>query len=77
MWCRLRDQIKGWLVAPEVKDKPPLEEARKNIEKEMEKFKVCEKLFKIKAFSKEGLAQERKVGEKNRVLMICCCLMGS
>lgn len=60
---RLRDQIKVWLAAPEVKDKGQLEEARKRIEKEMEKFKTCEKMFKIKAFSKEGLAQERKVNE--------------
>lgn len=58
---RLRDQIKTWLAAFEVKDKAPLEDARRAIEKEMEKFKACEKLFKIKAFSKEGLAQQPKV----------------
>lgn len=58
---RYRDQIRTWLSASEVKDKGPLEESRRAIEKEMEKFKACEKLFKLKAFSKEGLAQQTKV----------------
>lgn len=35
-------------------------EARKLIEREMERFKVCEKETKTKAFSKEGLGQQPK-----------------
>ena len=35
-------------------------DARKLIEKEMERFKVCEKETKTKAFSKEGLGQQPK-----------------
>jgi hypothetical protein len=35
-------------------------DARKQIEREMERFKVCEKETKTKAFSKEGLGQQPK-----------------
>lgn len=35
-------------------------DARKVIEREMERFKVCEKETKTKAFSKEGLGQQPK-----------------
>jgi CCR4-NOT transcriptional regulation complex NOT5 subunit len=35
-------------------------DARKQIEREMERFKVCEKETKTKAFSKEGLVQQPK-----------------
>lgn len=35
-------------------------DARKLIEKEMERFKICEKETKTKAFSKEGLGQQPK-----------------
>ncbi|GAA28857.2 CCR4-NOT transcription complex, subunit 3 [Clonorchis sinensis] len=52
---RLRDQIKTWLTANEVKDKRPLQDARKEIEQDMERFKVIEKETKTKAYSKEGL----------------------
>ncbi|CAH8843067.1 unnamed protein product [Trichobilharzia szidati] len=52
---RLRDQIKTWITASEVKDKRPLLEARKEIEQDMERFKVIEKETKTKAYSKEGL----------------------
>ena len=52
-------------------DKRPLTDARKLIETEMERFKVCEKEFKTKAFSKEGLSQapkeDPKEKEKNKV----------
>jgi Not1 N-terminal domain, CCR4-Not complex component len=37
-----------------------LMDARKQIEREMERFKVCEKETKTKAFSKEGLGQQPK-----------------
>mmetsp|Transcript_8695 Transcript_8695/g.11363 ORF Transcript_8695/g.11363 Transcript_8695/m.11363 type:complete len:663 (-) Transcript_8695:67-2055(-) len=58
---RLRDQIKTWLSAHEVKDKGDLTEARKLIESKMEMFKVCEKETKTKAFSKEGLARSERL----------------
>ncbi|KAL8167152.1 hypothetical protein V2J09_008651, partial [Rumex salicifolius] len=44
--------------------KQSLLDARKQIEREMERFKICEKETKTKAFSKEGLGQQPKtVGE--------------
>lgn len=52
---RLRDQIKTWITANEVKDKQPLVDARKDIEYDMERFKIIEKETKTKAYSKEGL----------------------
>lgn len=54
-----RDQIKSWLSGNEVKDKKNLLENRKNIENAMERFKIVEKNMKTKAFSREGLSQER------------------
>ena len=56
---RYRDDIKTWITNSDIKDKRPLTDARKLIETEMERFKVCEKEFKTKAFSKEGLSQVR------------------
>lgn len=56
---RLRDQIKTWQGDSAIKDKTKLDANRKLIEGKMEKFKVCEKETKTKAFSKEGLAQDR------------------
>lgn len=68
---RYRDDIKTWITNSDIKDKRPLTDARKLIETEMERFKVCEKEFKTKAFSKEGLSQapkeDPKEKEKNRV----------
>jgi CCR4-NOT transcription complex subunit 3 len=40
----------------EIKDKSALADGRRDIEKRMERFKVCEKEAKTKAFSKEGLS---------------------
>jgi CCR4-NOT transcription complex subunit 3 len=57
---RYRDQIKTWIQSSEIKDKKSLLDARKLIEREMERFKVCEKETKTKAFSKEGLGQQPK-----------------
>lgn len=69
---RLRDQIKGWQQLSEIKDKQSLNDARKSIETEMERFKVLEKEMKIKAFSKEGLNQAAKLDpkEKERLEMV-------
>ena len=61
-------QIKQWASSSDVKDKGPLLQARKDIEQvinpispthsvrscqDMERFKVCEKETKTKAYSKE------------------------
>ncbi|XRB03084.1 CCR4-NOT transcription complex subunit [Pycnococcus provasolii] len=61
-----RDQIKTWLASNEIKDKKQLLDARKVIEREMERFKVCEKETKTKAFSKEGLAAAARLDPKDK-----------
>lgn len=43
----------------DIKDKTSLLEARKAIEREMERFKTCEKEAKMKQFSKMALGQVR------------------
>lgn len=48
----MREQIKSWITGDQVKDKQPLTDARKKIEADMERFKVCEKETKTKAYSK-------------------------
>ncbi|XP_076366350.1 CCR4-NOT transcription complex subunit 3-like isoform X2 [Tachypleus tridentatus] len=58
---RLRDQIKMWVASNEIKDKRDLTEARKLIERQMERFKVVERETKTKAYSKEGLEGTQKV----------------
>lgn len=63
---RYRDQIKTWAASSEIKDKKALLDARKVIEQKMERFKVCEKETKTKAFSKEGLGQQPKADPKER-----------
>jgi CCR4-NOT transcription complex subunit 3 len=63
---RYRDQIKTWIQSSEIKDKKALMDARKQIEREMERFKVCEKETKTKAFSKEGLVQQPKTDPKEK-----------
>ncbi|KAL8217097.1 hypothetical protein R6Q57_023934 [Mikania cordata] len=63
---RHRDQIKTWIQSSEIKDKRALMDARKLIEKEMERFKICEKETKTKAFSKEGLGQQPKTDPKEK-----------
>jgi len=57
---RYREQIKSWASQSEITDKRPLLEARKSIERQMERFKVLEKESKTKKYSKEGLAQSGK-----------------
>lgn len=37
---RLREQIKAWIAGADIKDKQPLMDARKSIERDMERFKV-------------------------------------
>ncbi|KAF8007375.1 hypothetical protein BT93_K1396 [Corymbia citriodora subsp. variegata] len=70
---RYRDQIKTWTQSSEIKDKKvsasyeqSLVDARKLIEREMERFKICEKETKTKAFSKEGLGQQPRTDPKEK-----------
>ncbi|KAL0027322.1 hypothetical protein WJX79_000170 [Trebouxia sp. C0005] len=63
---RYRDQIKTWIGSSDIKDKSQLMEARKSVERQMERFKVCEKEMKIKAFSKEGLQAPQKDNPQER-----------
>ncbi|XP_015763384.1 PREDICTED: CCR4-NOT transcription complex subunit 3-like isoform X2 [Acropora digitifera] len=58
---RLRDQIKTWMASNDIKDKRILQETRKLIETQMERFKVVERETKTKAYSKEGLGLAAKV----------------
>ncbi|KAJ0965377.1 hypothetical protein J5N97_026515 [Dioscorea zingiberensis] len=70
---RYRDQIKTWIQSSEIKDKKvsasyekALMDARKVIELEMERFKVCEKETKTKSFSEEGSGQQPKTDPKEK-----------
>ncbi|KAG4306474.1 hypothetical protein PORY_000462 [Pneumocystis oryctolagi] len=63
---RMRDHIKTWAASNEIKDKKPLQENRKLIEMQMERFKACEKEIKTKAFSKEGLLSAAKLDPKEK-----------
>lgn len=54
-WCLFACRISG----ADIKDKSALLEARKSIEREMERFKTCEKEAKMKQFSKAALGQVR------------------
>lgn len=58
---RMREQIKAWAQSNDIKDKKPLQESRRRIEAQMEKFKVIERETKAKPFSKEGLGMAAKV----------------
>lgn len=52
---RLRENLKTWAASGEVKQKQPLLDAKKAIEKKMEAFKVLERTTKTKAYSRQGL----------------------
>lgn len=58
---RLRDQIKTWMASNDIKDKRTLQDNRKLIETQMERFKVVERETKTKAYSKEGLGLAAKI----------------
>jgi CCR4-NOT transcriptional regulation complex NOT5 subunit len=51
--------VLGRISGADIKDKTALLEARKAIEREMERFKTCEKEAKMKQFSKMALGQVR------------------
>ena len=61
---RYRDQVKTWQASSDVKDKKPLLEARRAVEREMERFKAAEREGKTKAFSKEGLIKAASLDPK-------------
>ena len=63
---RFRDQVKTWQASSDVKDKKPLLEARKSVEREMERFKAAEREGKTKAFSKEGLIKAASLDPKSK-----------
>lgn len=50
----------------DIKDKSSLVDARKAIEREMERFKICEKEAKTKAFSKAGLGLQTKLDPEEK-----------
>lgn len=52
-----------------MKDKTSLIDARKAIEREMERFKLCEKEAKMKAFSKAALGQAEKLDPREQAKM--------
>ena len=54
------------LGGSEIIDKLTLLEARKAVERQMERFNVCEKETKTKMFSKEGLALAQKQDPKEK-----------
>lgn len=54
------------MSSSDVKDKGDLMAGRKSIEREMERFKLCEKEMKTKAFSKEGLGQSAKLDPREQ-----------
>ncbi|KAL4448046.1 hypothetical protein ABPG75_005265 [Micractinium tetrahymenae] len=58
---RLREQVRGWAASGEVKDDSRLNDARKAVERQMERFKMLERELKIKqasGFSSEGLMRD-------------------
>ncbi|CAI2349016.1 unnamed protein product [Caenorhabditis sp. 36 PRJEB53466] len=63
---RLRDQVKNWQNASEIKDKEKLNAYRKTIEQRMEQFKDVERENKTKPHSKLGLSAEEKLDPKEK-----------
>ncbi|GLI70979.1 hypothetical protein VaNZ11_016083 [Volvox africanus] len=62
---RLREQIKGWIAGADIKDKQPLIDARKSIERDMERFKACEKEAKAKGNAAGGPDRDPKQRAKD------------
>jgi CCR4-NOT transcription complex subunit 3 len=58
---RFREDIMKWMSNPEVKEKGSLQEFRRRIEIEMERFKAFERESKTKPFSLMGLAMGDRV----------------
>jgi len=71
----LREQIKSWITGDQVKDKQPLTDARKKIEADMERFKVCEKETKTKAYSKVRFHPATPILSNPHLLALCFGLL--
>jgi CCR4-NOT transcription complex subunit 3 len=64
---KFRDQIKNWSADTLIKDKTALNEYKRKIEIDMERFKMVERQSKTKAFSKHGLEKmENETAEQKR-----------
>lgn len=63
---RLREQIKSWIASADIKDKQPLMDARKAIERDMERFKACERESKIKGINRIFNDPKEKAKEDTR-----------
>ncbi|KAG7531739.1 CCR4-Not complex component Not N-terminal domain [Arabidopsis suecica] len=70
---RYRDQIKTWIQSSEIKDKKvsasyeqSLVDARKLIEKEMERFKICEKRPRQKPSPRKDWVSNLKLTQKRK-----------
>jgi CCR4-NOT transcription complex subunit 3 len=64
---KFRDQIKNWSADTAIKDKTSLNEYKRKIEIDMERFKMVERQSKTKAFSKHGLEKmENETPEQKR-----------
>jgi CCR4-NOT transcription complex subunit 3 len=64
---KFRDQIKNWSADTLIKDKTALNEYKRKIEVDMERFKMVERQSKTKAFSKHGLEKmENETAEQKR-----------
>ena len=64
---KFRDQIKNWSSDTAIKDKTSLNEYKRKIEIDMERFKMVERQSKTKAFSKHGLEKmENETPEQKR-----------
>eukprot|EP00771_Trimastix_marina_P000735 gnl/Trimastix_PCT/1765.p1 GENE.gnl/Trimastix_PCT/1765~~gnl/Trimastix_PCT/1765.p1 ORF type:complete len:755 (-),score=162.44 gnl/Trimastix_PCT/1765:306-2570(-) len=74
---RYRDQVKTWMSSNDIKDKTSLANARRMIEQEMERFKVCEKETKTKAYSKEGLQAQQKIDPEEAAREETRCWVGN
>ena len=53
------------IAGADIKDKQPLLDARKSIEKDMERFKACEKEAKVKGYAAGGADKDPKQRAKD------------
>ncbi|KAG1667352.1 hypothetical protein FOA52_001412 [Chlamydomonas sp. UWO 241] len=63
---RLREQVKAWITSADIKDKQPLMDARRSVERDMERFKACERESKIKGINKVHNDPKEKARDEAR-----------
>lgn len=68
MLCCAAPTLVTRISGADIKDKTTLLDARKAIEREMERFKTCEKEAKMKQFSKMAL------GQVQQQWLLCGCI---